>query len=176
MAQGHKIFKANLQIADMDRHYYDEHLLTIAQHPSETDERVMIRVLAFALNATERLVFADSISDASQADIWDKDYDEQVSLWIMLGLPDEKRIRKAVSRAKKVIIYSYGGNVADIWFKKLNLNEYSNLNVINISSEDSTSLSLLASRGMTLNFTIQDGEVMISSDSANINIIPRTLK
>lgn len=176
MALTAKIFKANIQIADMDRHYYNDHLLTIAQHPSETDERMMVRLLAFALNADERLTFAEGITDTNQADVWIKDYNEQVTLWIMVGLPDEKLIRKAVSKAEQVIIYSYGGRVADMWFNKLKLADYKNLKVFNLTSQDTQALAALANRGMKLNFTIQDGEILLANETSNFNVTPQVLK
>ncbi len=105
MAHGPRIFKASLQVANMDCNYYQNHLLTIAQHSSETDERMMVRVLAFALNANANLSFAEGISDNNQADLWDKDQDGEIKLWISVGLPDDKLIRKAVNRSEQVIIY-----------------------------------------------------------------------
>ncbi len=114
MAIRPKVFKINLQIADIDRHYYNEHLLTIAQHSSETDERMMVKILAFAMNASGTLSFAEGISDSNQADVWDRDHNEEVNLWVSVGLPDEKLIRKAVSRANSVIVYSYGGRAAEV--------------------------------------------------------------
>ncbi|MCC2644464.1 MAG: hypothetical protein K0R49_1543 [Burkholderiales bacterium] len=171
-----RIFKINIQIADMDRHYYHDHLLTIAQHPSETDERMMVRILAFALNANNNLSFADGISDANSADLWDKDYNSQIALWISVGLPDEKIIRKAVSRSKQVIIYSYGGKPVTIWWSKLKLNDYPNLKVINLLEENTKELALLLSRGMKMNFTISEGEIMVSNDAACLNITPQILK
>ncbi|MCC2624901.1 MAG: hypothetical protein K0R14_774 [Burkholderiales bacterium] len=176
MVQGPKIFKANIQIADMDRHYYNDHLLTIAQHPSETDERMMVRLLAFALNATDKLSFGEGISDRDQADLWDKDYNGQVNLWISVGLPDEKLIRKAVSKAKEVIIYAYGGRIVETWWDKMKLGNYSNLKVINLPSKDTNDLSAMASRGMKINFTIQEGDIMINNESTSLSLTPLILK
>lgn len=176
MAQGPTIFKANIQIADMDRHYYNDHLLTIAQHPSETDERMMVRLLAFALNANENLSFAEGISDKDQADIWDKDYNEQINLWISVGLPDEKLIRRAVSRAKQVIIYSYGGRTVDIWWSKLKLGNYPNLKIINLADSDTKELGAMATRGMKLNFTITEGDIMVANEVTSLNLTQHILK
>jgi uncharacterized protein YaeQ len=176
MALKPKIFKVNIQIADMDRHYYNDHLLTIAQHPSETDERMMVRILAFALNANDSLSFAEGISDPSQADLWDKDYNEQIKLWISVGLPDGKLIRKAVSRADQVIIYSYGGRTAEIWWSKLKLGSYQNLRVINLADKDTKDLATMLSRGMKMNFTIQEGEIMVANESTSLNLAPQILK
>lgn len=170
------VFKMSMQIADMDRHYYNDHLLTIAQHPSETDERMMVRILAFALNANENLSFAEGIIDQNQADLWDRDHNEQVKLWVNVGLPDEKLIRKAVSRSEEVIVYTYGGRQADMWWSKQKLMAYKNLKVINLSSEDTQSLAAIASRGMKINFTIQEGEIMVSDGATILNITPQVLK
>ncbi|HLX55048.1 MAG TPA: YaeQ family protein [Aquella sp.] len=176
MAQSPTIFKASIQIADMDRHYYNDHLLTIAQHPSETDERMMVRVLAFALNASDRLSFGEGISDLSQADLWDKDYNDQINLWISVGLPDEKLIRRAVSKANQVIIYAYGGRIVETWWNKMKQSNYSNLMVINLSSKDTNDLAAMASRGMKINFTIQEGDIMVNSESTSLNLTPNILK
>ena len=176
MANKPKIFKVKLQIADMDRHYYNSHLLTIAQHASETDERMMVRILAFALNANNDLSFAEGISDQNQADLWIRDFNEHVALWISVGLPDEKLIRKAVSRATQVIVYSYGGKPAEVWWNKLKLSGYPNLSVINLDEHSTKELATMLSRGMEMNFTIQEGEVMVANDTMSMNITPHILK
>lgn len=176
MALRPKIFKVNIQIADMDRHHYMDHLITIAQHPSETDERLMVSILAFALNASDNLTFASGISDPNQADLWDKDHNEHIGLWISVGLPDEKLIRKAVSRAEQVIVYTYGGRTVDVWWNKLQLKDYQNLRVINLTGQDTRELSTMLARGMKINFTIQEGEIMVSNEAVSINITQQVLK
>jgi len=112
------VFKASLQIADMDRHYYAEHNLTISRQPSETDERMMVRLLSFALNASEYLAFGEGMTDDESADLWQKDLTGAIELWIDVGLPDEKLIRKACGRANRVVVYCYGGNAAKLWFEQ----------------------------------------------------------
>jgi len=99
MAIKSTIYKATLQVADMDRHYYADHALTIARHPSETDERMMMRCLAFALNAGEALAFGKGLSDADEPDLWQRDLTGAIQLWIEVGQPDEKRILRACGRA-----------------------------------------------------------------------------
>ena len=176
MAIKPRVFKANIQIADMNRHYYQDHLLTIAQHPSETDERVMVRLLAFALNASDRLSFADGISDQNSADLWDRDHNEQIDLWISVGLPDDKLIRKASIRAKQVIIYSYGGRIAELWWNKLNIAEYDNVSVYNLREEDSAELTSMFARGMKINFMIQEDEIMLTNDATTFTLNLQKLK
>lgn len=109
MALKSTIYKADLQIADMDRHYYGDHSLTIARHPSETDERMMVSVAAFGLFANERLEFCKGLSDTDEPDLWQKDLTGQIETWIELGQPDEQRIAKASERADRVIVVAYAG-------------------------------------------------------------------
>lgn len=170
MAIKPRVFKVSMQIADMNRHYYHDHLLTIAQHPSETDERLMVRVLAFALNANDNLSFAEGITDTNQADLWNRDHNEHIILWISVGLPDEKLIRKASIHADQVIIYSYGGRSADLWWNKLNIAEYTNVTVINLAEQDTIELAAMFSRGMKINFTIQENDILITNDTKTLNL------
>ena len=117
MAVKATIFKAELQVNDMDRNYYQGHSLTIAQHPSETEARVMVRLLAFALNASESLTFGRGLSTDDEPDLWARDLTGQIELWIETGQPDEQRIRKACGRAGQVIVYTFSGRGAGIWWE-----------------------------------------------------------
>ncbi|HEY8097482.1 MAG TPA: YaeQ family protein, partial [Methylobacter sp.] len=158
MALKATIFKAELQIADMDRNYYQDHALTIARHPSETDERMMMRILAFILHASEALTFGKGLSADDEPDLWQKDLTGAIELWIEVGQPDEKRILKACGRAAKVFIYSYG-NTSNIWWNQINsrIERAKNLTVVNLPSATSMALAKLAQRNMQLQCTIQDG-------------------
>ena len=104
------------------------------------------------------------------------DHNDQIALWISVGLPDEKLIRKAVSRAEQVIVYSYGGRQADVWWSKLKLGNYKNLRVINLAGEATQALAAMAARGMKMNFTIQEGEIMIANDATSLNLTPQILQ
>jgi len=172
MAIKSTIFKADLQIADMDRNYYQPHFLTIARHPSETDERMMIRLLAFALHADEFLSFGKGLSVDDDPDLWVKDYSGEIGLWIDVGQPDEKRIRKACGRAKCVAIYCYSGRSAEIWWEQNSkkLECIDNLSVVNIQSDMSKQLAKLAQRNMQLQCTIQDGQVWLADDVESVGI------
>jgi len=167
------VFKAALQIADMDRHYYAEHALTLARHPSETDERMMVRLLAFALYADELLTFGKGMSSDEEPDLWQKDLTGSIERWIDVGLPDERAIRKASGRAAQVVVISYG-RAANIWWnenrsKLLRLN---NLVVLNLASETTQALAALASRNMQLQCTVQEGHIMMTSEAGMIEIEP----
>jgi uncharacterized protein YaeQ len=176
MALKSTIFKAELQIADLERNYYQNHALTIARHPSETDERMMVRLLAFAMYADSALVFGKGLSSDDEPDLWRKDLTGAIELWIEVGLPDEKRIRRACGRARQVVVLSYGGRVADMWWQQNQaaLKRQDNLAVINLSPEDSRALAALAARGMQLQCTLQDGEAWLIVDGENTRIAPET--
>jgi uncharacterized protein YaeQ len=172
MALKSAIYKAELQIADMDRNYYGDHSLTIARHPSETDERMMVRLLAFALHAHESLVFADSMGTDDEPSLWQKDLTGAIELWIDVGQPDEKRVRRACGRAGQVFIYSYGGHSADVWLKQIvgSLERSRNLTVINLPATASQAMVKLAQRSMRLHFTIQDKQVWATDDHETVHV------
>jgi len=177
MALKATIFKADLQISDMDRHYYQNHTLTIARHPSETDERMMIRVLAFALNASESLTFGKGLSDVEEPDIWQKDLTGAIDLWIEVGQPDDKRILKACGRSARVMVYSYSSSSSIWWGQTGNRVERAkNLTVINIAVETSQALEKLAQRSMQLQCTIQDGQIWLGNNEEMVQIDPQVIK
>lgn len=171
MALNATIFKADLQVSDMDRHYYQSHGLTIARHPSETDERMMVRVLAFARHAHEMLSFAKGLSDTDEPDLWQKDLTGAIELWVEVGLPEEKRILKACGRAEQVVLYTYG-QAAPIWWSQVSskLARLRNLTVISLTPATTQALADLAERGMQLQCTIQDGDLWLSGDDGTVQV------
>lgn len=164
MAQNATIYKVELQIADMDRHYYQRHALTIARHPSETDERMMVRVLAFALHASDALSFTKGLCADDEPDLWQKDLTGAIDLWIDVGQPDERRVRKACTRANRVFIYNYGSRTIGAWWADISRNpaRVHNLTVVDLPAAGSKALAGLAQRSMQLQCTIQDGQVWIA--------------
>lgn len=178
MALKATVFKATLNIADMDRHYYADHHLTLARHPSETDERMMIRLLAFALNASDSLEFTRGLSTDDEPELWQKNLSDEVELWIELGLPDESRLRKACNRSRQVILYTYGGRAVPIWWEKHHnkLARFDNLTLINLPQSATDQLAALADRSMNLQVNIQEGEVSISSEQGLVTVTPESLQ
>jgi uncharacterized protein YaeQ len=172
MALRATIYKAELNVADSDRHYYESHALTLARHPSETDERMMVRLLAFALNAHEDLVFTKGISDADEPDLWRKDLTGAIDLWIGVGQPDERRILKACGRATEVVIYCYGGHTSKIWWDSVQnkLARTRNLKVVCLPAEQTKELATWAERTMTVHVNIQDSELFVSSEKGQITL------
>ena len=152
MAQKATIYKVELSVSDMDRHYYETHNLTVAKHPSETDERLMVRILTFALNAHEQLEFTRGISTDDEPDIWQKSLSGEIELWVALGLPGEKIIRQSCGKANEVIVYCYGGRTAEMWWEKIknSTTRFNNLQIINFSKKDTSELEKHVSRLMKL--------------------------
>lgn len=178
MAQNATIYKVELSVADMDRHYYQTHKLTVAKHPSETDERLMVRLLAFALNADEQLELTKGLSTDEEPDIWQKSLSGELELWVALGLPSEKALRQSCGKAGKVVVYAYGGRTAEIWWDKIrnSTTRFDNLRVTSLPEQVTSDLANLANRSMKLQVNIQDGDVMVSVDDRIVYVTPVTWK
>lgn len=169
MAAGSTIYKVQLGISDMDRNYYETHDITIAQHPSETDERLMIRLAAFVLNATDRLIITPGIGADDEPDLWEKNYGGDIELWIDLGQVDEKRLRKACGRAERVIVYTYNIKSAAAWWRQneSTFARFKNLSVIHLHADG---LEKLCQRSMRLQCNISDTELTFHSDAAEVPV------
>lgn len=172
MALKASIHKVQLQVADMDRHYYADHALTVARHPSETDERMMVRLLAFARHADESLAFGRGVSTEDEPDLWLKDLTGAIELWIQLGQPDEKSLRRACGRARQVVVYTYSGHGAALWWESQadKLSGLHNLTVIDVSSDSARALAGLSAKAMSLNATLQDGMVWLASPEQSVEV------
>jgi uncharacterized protein YaeQ len=177
MALNATICKASVQISDMDRGYYREHALTLARHPSETDERMMVRLLAFCLHANEALAFGKGLSTDDEPDLWEKDLTGAVMSWIDVGQPDEKRIRKACGRANEVHVYSYGVQGARAWWEQVStkVEKARNLHVVRLPTA-TRDLAKLSARSMRLTCSIQDRHVWLADDEESVEIALETLK
>lgn len=178
MAQNATIYKVELTVSDMDRHYYETHKLTVAKHPSETEERLMVRLLAFALNAHERLEMTKGLSTDDEPDIWQKSLSGELDVWVALGLPSEKVLRQSCGKAQRVIVYPYGGRTAEMWWDKIknSATRFDNLQVINFSETETEELKRMANRTMKLQINIQDGDVMVSAGESIVYVTPQEWK
>lgn len=178
MAQNATIHKVELSVSDMDRHYYGTHKLTIARHPSETDERMMLRILAFALNAHEHLEMTRGLSTDDEPDIWQKSLSVALDLWVALGQPGDKAVRQSCGKAARVILYPYGGRAAEIWWDKIRggAARFANLEVVRLPEHETDALAKLASRTMKMQVNIQDGEVMVAVGDDMVNLTPEIWK
>ncbi|MDB5820066.1 MAG: hypothetical protein JWQ11_3706 [Rhizobacter sp.] len=175
------IYKAHLQIADMDRHLYADHSVTIARHPSETDERMMMRLLAFALNVPAddhggALEFAKSLWDADEPDLWQKNLTGEIVNWMEVGQPDDKRLLKASGRADRVTVYSYT-NSTPIWWNGIvnKVSRAKNLFVWQVVPAESQALAQLTQRSMQLQVTVQDGTAWVGNGVDSFEVTPKAL-
>lgn len=170
MALKSTICKATLAVADMDRPYYGTHELRLALHPSETAERMMVRVLAFALHASERLEFGRGISTDDEPALWARDDTGRILDWIEVGLPDERVLRRAAGRADRVTVYAYGGRAVDLWWQRSAdaLGRVRNLAVHAVPPDAVVAMGALAERAMDLHFTRQEGALWLASDRATV--------
>ncbi|MDO8294163.1 MAG: YaeQ family protein [Gallionella sp.] len=174
MALKSTIFKLDLQLADLDRNYYENHTLTLARHPSETDERMMMRVLAFILHADDTLLFGKGLSAEDEPDLWRKDLTGSIEQWIEVGLPDEKRLRRACGRAAHVVVLTYGGRAAEMWWQQNQaaLARQEKLTVLDFAPEQTRALTAIVSRGMQLQCTLQEGELWLIVAGESLRITP----
>lgn len=172
MALKATIFKAALEISDLERQHYGTHALTIAQHPSETEARMMIRLLAFAMFANEELKFTKGLSAVEEPELWQRSLSGELELWIDLGQPEVKRLRQASGKARRVVVVTSGGRAAEIWFQKNReeLARLKNLSVINLAIQDQETLAGLVDRNMELQLTISDGQMWLTSKGQTVEI------
>ncbi|MDB6153397.1 MAG: hypothetical protein JWL90_1850 [Chthoniobacteraceae bacterium] len=176
MALKATIYKANLQLSDMDRQLYRDQALTIARHPSETDERMMIRLLVFALNlpaGDSPLELAKDLWEADEPSLWQKSMTGEIEHWIEIGQPDEKRLMRASARAERVSVYSFNSKTASWWSGiQTKVTRARNLSVWQVQADQSEGLAALAQRSMQLNVTVQDGVVWMDNGQSSVEILP----
>ena len=182
MALKSTVFKASLQIADIDNGYYADHALTLARHPSETDERMMVRLAALALQAHKldsvckgdgTLAFGAGLSDPDEPDVWLRDFTGQTRLWVEVGQPEEKPLTRACGKADEVVLYCFSHS-ADVWWRGMEskLSRPRNLSIWRIPAAASQSLSALAQRSMQLQATVQEGVLTLSDSAHSVDIEP----
>jgi len=172
------IYKLKLSIADIDKGYYADQNLTLARHPSETEERLMLRLLAFVLFASDSLMFTRGLSTDDEPDLWDRDLTGSITHWIELGTPDESRVRKGCARADAMIVLTYGVPQAWAWWEKLRhkLTRFDNLEVLFVSPDYCGALSALVGRSMDIQATLQEGQIWLSTTTENVALTPEVWK
>ncbi len=180
MALKSTVFKANLSVADIDHGYYADHALTLARHPSETDERMMVRLVALALqahrlqtvcNGDGTLAFGAGLSDPDEPDVWLRDFTGRTRLWIEVGQPEDKPLAKACNKADAVVVYAFH-HAAEVWWRGIEskLTRLDKLDVWRVPSEAAQALGGLAERSMQLQATIQEGALMLSNGQQTVEI------
>jgi uncharacterized protein YaeQ len=176
MATKATIYKAAVQVSDLDRNEYSDHHLTIARHPSETDERMMIRLLAFALNAPPTndrgyLEFCKDMWDADEPPLWRKDLTGLLVDWIEVGQPDEKLLLRVSSRAERVVVYCFSSSSGQWWSGLAGrMTRAKNLTVWQVPAEQSAALGGLAKRSMDLQVTVQEGVIWVGDGERSVEV------
>ena len=170
MALKATVYKADVSISDLDRNYYHDHSLTLAQHPSETDERMMVRLIAFALNAGERLEFGRGLSNEEEPALWLKSLSGEIESWIEVGHPEERRLRRACGVAERVKVYCYGERGSDVWWKQ-NETAFARLKNLSVAALQAPGIARLVQRTMRLQCTIEGGYVWLSSEDVQCEVI-----
>ncbi len=171
------IIKAELQISDMNRHYYEQHSLTMAQHLDESNLHLMGRLIAFALFAEENLEFSKGFFELSEPAIWKKSYSNDLELWIDLGTPEEKRIKKACSLADRVVLFSFSDKSEKWWSQiETKLSRLQNLTVFTLPEAKVEELANLLERTMQVAVTIDGNQVWITIGEVMVELEPTFLK
>lgn len=172
MALKATIYKAAVNVSDMDRNVFLDNNLTLARHPSETEERLMLRLLAWMKYADERLEFTRGLCADEEPELWLRNDHLGVDLWIELGLPDEKRLKKACSQATEVVLFTYNGRAASVWWQQnqQRLNHYTNLTIWYLDNEQMAQLVSLARRSMTLQAALQEGIIWLSDEQHSLEM------
>jgi uncharacterized protein YaeQ len=182
MALKATVCKATLQIADIDRGVYADHQLILARHPSENDERMMVRLLAFALNvpADSRnggLEVAKGMWEPEEPELWERDLTGHIRHWIEVGQPEERRLVKASGRADRVSVYAFS-HAASLWWSGLGgrVHRAANIEAWLVPAEQSRELATLAGRSMQLQVNRQDGDIWVADGERSVQVVPERLR
>jgi uncharacterized protein YaeQ len=175
MALRATVYRCDLALSDIDRGVYGRFSPTLARHPSETEERLMVRLLAFVLFADAALAFGRGLSTEGEPDLWRHDATGGIALWIDVGLPDERELRKACGRAREVVVLAYGGRKAQAWWDASRglLSKLPNLRVLALTEADVQALQSIAARSMQLTATLQEGHLWLATPTTTVEIVPR---
>ena len=178
MAIGATIYKAKITVSDLRRHYYAEHTLTVACHPSETEQRMMLRLLSFALYANENLTFGKGVSSADEPDLWLRNKDETIDTWITLGQPDIKQVKKACHRSKETVIICYGDAALKTWWSKYqkDLSHFNHLHVFHINTQHYDRLQDFAEKNLSIVVNIDEDDIFLSNEKDAFNFQLTKLK
>lgn len=178
MAIKSTIFKVALSVADVTRNYYEDHAFTVARHPSETDLRLLVRLMAFALNAHEHLQLTKGLASADEPDLWQLSLTGEIEHWIELGQPVEKRLRQSCGKASRVSVYNYQKSASHMWFEaiKADVERFAHLGIYRLTMDSEADVEKMMDRSMRLNCLIDDDRISLSDDSRSVAALLTTLK
>lgn len=176
MAEKATIYKANITLSDTDRHYYGELNLTIALHPSETIERMMVRLLAYCYHANENLSFTRGLSSVDEPDLWLKSDDGRILEWIEVGQPAPDRLKKASGQSVAVKVYTYGRGMDVWWATNANaINALPKVSIQYFANDELAALAQLVEKTMNFTVTIAEAIAYIDSGDRSVSVSPRLM-
>ena len=176
MALKPTIYKAQIELADSDRNCFESLSLTLAKHPSETLERMVVRLLAYCLSCTRGLEFTKGISTADEPDLWVHSDNGEIQNWIEVGHPETPRLRKACGRARQVTVYAFAKSTPTWW--RLNseaINALTHLQVWQLDWAEVQAAANLIERTVQLNASIVGGIIYLDNGSASTSVEPKLL-
>jgi uncharacterized protein YaeQ len=164
MALPSTTYKIELNLTDMDRNVYENLRFTVARHPSETEERLAARLVAYALFYHEQLAFGRGLSDVDEPALWEKSLDDRVLHWIEVGQPDKERMTWCSRRTEKFSLVAYGN--LRVWqTKELDpVRSLKNINVVGLGQEALAALAEDMPRSLNWSVMISDGEMFITDE------------
>lgn len=177
MAEKATIYKATITLADMDRNVFGDYNLTVALHPSETVERMMVRILAFCYCAAENLTFTKGLSSMEEPDLWLKHDNGTILQWIEVGQPAPERLKKASGQAQAVRVFSYGRGM-DVWWKTNSaaIRALPKVSIHSFAADELQQLCALADKTMKFSVTITETIAYVSSATENLTISLREME
>jgi len=169
MAQPSTIYRVGIQLSDIDRGLYETLQITVARHPSETEERLLARILAYALYYEPELAFTKGVGAGDEPDLWSKGPDGRVRCWIEVGLPDAERLVKASRHSEQVVLCAFGSSLP-VWEKQHlpKLAGISNLTVISLDPAFLGSLSKRLQRSISWSLTVTEGSLYLAIDGETL--------
>jgi uncharacterized protein YaeQ len=176
MALKPTIYKAQIELADSDRNCFESLSLTLAKHPSETLERMVVRLLAYCLSCTRGLEFTKGISTADEPDLWVHSDTGEIQNWIEVGHPETPRLRKACGRARQVSVYAFAKSTPTWW--RLNseaLNALPHFQVWQLDWAEVQAAANLIERTVQLNASIVGGIIYLDNGTTSTSVEPTLL-
>ena len=176
MALSSTIYKFSISLSDLDRNKFETLNLTVAQHPSETAERMMVRVLCYGLHAQEFLQFTKGLSTPELPDIWSQSLDGQTLLWLDVGEPNADRIKKATRGADDVWVYSFNSKSDVWWSQEQSKFEPLAVKVRQFSWGEVVSLAALLERKMDFSLTISGDLLYVATALGECELVLKSLQ
>jgi uncharacterized protein YaeQ len=173
MARGASIHRAQIELSHVDRGVYETLQLTVARHPSETLDRMVMRILAFGLRYAEDLAFGRGVSATDEPDLWRREGDGRVIEWIDVGRPDAKRLIQASRKSTRCQLFVFGDR-GRRWRKAQleTMKAPANLGVAYIDDGFVASLAATADRQIAWAMTVFESAIYLTTGDTSFETTP----